>query len=106
MANLAFKEVFGGSDDEVRSLEAFFVLNSFGHKLTAPLLSLSLPSQEIESFAGFSLKAVIEEYKKLVLTCRTEGGEERGKDGEIERKVQRPRRSGKAVGGHYLEYLA
>ena len=38
MANLAFKEVFGGSDDEVRSLEAFSVLNSFGHKLTAPLL--------------------------------------------------------------------
>jgi hypothetical protein len=57
----------------------------------------------VESFAGFSLKAVVEEYKKLVRTCRTEGGEEGGKDGEIERKVQRPRRSGKAIGGHYLE---
>ena len=31
----------GGSDDEVRSLEASSVLNSFSHKLTAPLLSPS-----------------------------------------------------------------
>ena len=41
MADVAFKKVFGGSDDEVRSLEAFSVLNSFSHKLTAPLLLLS-----------------------------------------------------------------
>jgi hypothetical protein len=29
MADVAFKKVFGGSDDEVRSFEAFSVLNSF-----------------------------------------------------------------------------
>ena len=51
MANLAFKEVFGGSDDEVRSLEAFSVLNSFGHRLTAPPCpSPSLPFRSQKAF--------------------------------------------------------
>ena len=52
MANVAFTDVFGGSDDEVRSLEAGSVLNRFVHKLTAPLLFLPPSSRRKKASSG------------------------------------------------------
>lgn len=49
------------------------------------------------------MKAVIEEYNKLVASCRPEGREEKVKEGRVGGRGDRPRRSGKWVGAHYLE---
>ena len=98
-ANPSFKEVFGCSDDEVRGVLFVFLALVANH---TPFFSLL---QE-DSFPGFSLKAVKEEYDSLVASSRAEGGRERGKEGRIGGKGERPRRLGECYGGHYLEVVA
>lgn len=95
-ANMAFKEVFGCSDDEVNVFKNASKLNIKPHPL-------SFTTTQEESFLGFTLKMVREEYDKLVVSCRSEGGEEKVKEGRVGGRGERPRRSGKWDGVHYLE---
>ena len=44
-----------------------------------------------------------EEYEKLAASCGAGSGEEKEKKGNVEKKIDRPRRLGEECGGHYLE---
>ena len=52
------------------------------------------PSSQEESFPGFSLKAVREEYERIVASCGAKTAEEKDKAGQTEKRVERPRRMG------------